>query len=79
MSFKQQIVGKTGTAQTHSNIDPEDKANKYNSIFIGYTNYQNPKYAISVVIEHGGGGSNAAKVARSIFDYMISIPRYKFI
>ena len=32
---------------------------------------ENPKYAISVVIEHGGSGASiAAPIAKKVFDYI---------
>ena len=35
------------------------------ALFVGYAPYDNPRYAVSVVVEHGGGGSAvAAPVAR---------------
>ena len=30
------------------------------ALFVGYAPYTNPRYAVSVVVEHGGGGSTAA-------------------
>ena len=38
---------------------------------MGFAPYDNPKYAIAVVIEHGGGGSiSAAPIALNIFKYL---------
>ena len=40
-------------------------------LFVGYMPSDNPKYAISVVIEHGGSGaSTAAPIAKDIFNFM---------
>lgn len=37
------------------------------ALFIGYAPYQNPKYAVAVLVEHGGGGSSvAAPIAKAI-------------
>ena len=37
------------------------------SLFVGYAPHKNPRYAISIVIEHGGGGAYvAAPIARDI-------------
>ena len=34
---------------------------------MGYAPYDNPRYAVSVVVEHGGGGSTAAApIARDV-------------
>jgi penicillin-binding protein 2 len=38
----------------------EAKAHANHAIFVGFAPAHNPKYAISVVVEHGGGGSAAA-------------------
>ena len=37
------------------------------ALFIAFAPYEDPKYAISVVVEHGGsGGSTAAPIAKKI-------------
>ena len=37
------------------------------ALFVGFAPYNQPKYAIAVVVEHGGGGSKvAAPIARDI-------------
>jgi len=53
-----EVAGKTGTAQV--GIGSE------NALFGGYAPLDNPEIAIVVVIEHGGTGLNAAKVAKNI-------------
>ena len=55
-----QIGGKTGTAQVG------DGSN--NAVFIAYAPFDNPEIAVSVVLEHGVRGTNAAQVAKDIFD-----------
>ena len=55
-----QVGGKTGTAQVG------DGSN--NAVFIAYAPFENPQIAVSVVLEHGVRGTNAAQVARAIFD-----------
>ena len=41
------------------------------SLFVGYMPSEEPKYSISVVIEHGGSGaSTATPIAKNIFDYL---------
>lgn len=72
-------AGKTGTAQVKSlgeeeEYDAETLAEKFhdNALFIGYAPYENPKIAIAVVMENaGGGGSNAAPIARKLMDYYL--------
>ena len=37
------------------------------ALFVGFAPYENPRFAIAVVVEHGGGGSKAAApIARDI-------------
>ena len=74
--------GKTGTSQvkkiTLEERESEDFRkkelswkNKDHALFVGYMPSKNPKYAISVVIEHGGSGASvAAPIAREIFDFI---------
>ncbi len=71
------MAGKTGTAQVkgisaeerEADLDSDEVPWKYrdHALFVGFAPYDNPRYAISVVIEHGGSGSAAAApVARDI-------------
>jgi penicillin-binding protein 2 len=74
--------GKTGTSQVKKitlaeresddfrNVEIKWK-NRDHALFVGYMPSDNPKYAISVVIEHGGSGaSTAAPIAKDIFNFM---------
>ncbi|MEM8842815.1 MAG: penicillin-binding transpeptidase domain-containing protein, partial [Pseudomonadota bacterium] len=37
------------------------------ALFVAFAPYENPRYAVSVIVEHGGGGSKAAApIARDI-------------
>ncbi|MEM7643460.1 MAG: penicillin-binding protein 2 [Pseudomonadota bacterium] len=76
-------AGKTGTSQVR-NITREERARgvfrnedlpwrrRDHALFVGYAPYDDPKYAVSVVVEHGGGGSKAAApVARDIMLYAL--------
>ncbi len=72
------IAGKTGTSQVRNisaaeretgvigNADlPWDRRD--HALFVGYAPYDAPRYAVSVVVEHGGGGSAvAAPIGRDI-------------
>ena len=70
--------GKTGTSQVRritaqerrlGGIRNEDLPleQRDHSLFVGYAPLTNPKYACSVVLEHGGSGSlGAAPVARDV-------------
>lgn len=58
-----EMAGKTGTSQVVSKREKDRSGmrNRANhAIFVGYAPAHDPKYAISVVVEHGGSGSRAA-------------------
>lgn len=72
------MAGKTGTSQVRR-ITPEERAagvtknedlpweRRDHALFVSFAPYDNPRYALSVVVEHGGGGSRAAApIARDI-------------
>jgi len=77
------FAGKTGTSQTRS-ITEEERELKIkqkdlpykrrdHALFTAFAPYKNPRYAFSVVIEHGGAGSSAAaplakKVIKKVLD-----------
>ena len=54
------IGGKTGTAQVGNGSN--------NALFVAYAPFDDPQIAVTVVLEHGVAGANAAYVARDIFD-----------
>jgi penicillin-binding protein 2 len=71
------IAGKSGTAQLavinrDENGDPLDDVPdhlKDHALFIAFAPVEDPKIAIAVVVEHGGGGSSvAAPIARALMD-----------
>ncbi|MEP1355557.1 MAG: penicillin-binding protein 2 [Tateyamaria sp.] len=72
------MAGKTGTSQVR-NITAAERARgvtrnadlpwerRDHALFVNYAPYDNPKYAVAVVVEHGGGGSRAAApIARDV-------------
>ena len=72
------IAGKTGTSQTYL-IDEEERLagiKKFedlprhlrdHALFCGYAPQDDPRFAVAVIVEHGGGGSKvAAPIARDI-------------
>ena len=79
---KYQFAGKTGTSQVKriteaqreqdldiSQIPYEDRDH---ALYIAFGPYKNPRYALSVLIEHGGsGGSTAAPIAKKLFKLII--------
>ena len=70
--------GKTGTAQVRRITMAERESGvisndalpwrqRDHALFVGYAPVDNPRYAVSVVVEHGGGGSHvAAPIARDV-------------
>jgi len=67
----QRMAGKTGTTQVRrismkerqSGVMKQDElkwALRNHALYVGYAPAKNPKYAASVIIEHGGSGSAAA-------------------
>ncbi|MDA8688079.1 penicillin-binding protein 2 [Candidatus Pelagibacter bacterium] len=76
------FAGKTGSSQikrfTEAQREAEvkqvdlDYKDRDHALFIAFAPYKNPKYAISVVVEHGGsGGSAAAPIARKVIKKVI--------
>jgi penicillin-binding protein 2 len=69
------MAGKTGTAQVRQYAAGASRSNqgiawklKDHNLFIAFAPYDNPRYALSVIIEHGGqfGSSAAAPRAREV-------------
>ena len=72
------MAGKTGTAQVRRITAAErltgvisnealERRLRDHALFVGYAPHDDPRYAVSVVVEHGGSGSRAAgPVARDI-------------
>ena len=73
-----EMSGKTGTAQVRriSKAERDTRVLKNHerpwrerdhALFVGYAPSNNPRYAVSVVVEHGAGGSTvAAPIARDL-------------
>ena len=79
---KYQFAGKTGTSQVKritardreldlKTIDiPYDERD--HALYIAFGPYKNPRYALSIVVEHGGSGSStAAPMAKKLFKLII--------
>ncbi|WP_439814012.1 penicillin-binding protein 2 [Zavarzinia sp. CC-PAN008] len=65
------MAGKTGTAQVRrisraerqTRVRRDDEKpweERDHSLYVGYAPYDSPRYAIAVMVEHGGGGSKVA-------------------
>ena len=84
-SKKIEMAGKTGTVQVvrisenereKGLIKNEDRPwnRRDHALFVGYAPVYKPKYAISVVVEHGGSGSSiAAPIARDVFKNLFKL------
>ena len=72
------MAGKTGTGQVRG-ISASERASgvlknrelpwkfRDHSIFVGYAPYEKPRFAVGVIVEHGGSGSKrAATIARGL-------------
>jgi penicillin-binding protein 2 len=66
-----QICGKTGTAQVQ---DGKNKLTGYNFWFASFAPYENPKYAVVVMVEStgsGSGGTICAPIAHDIYETIL--------
>jgi len=69
-NLKYQFAGKTGTSQVRRITEAQRKLNlkqseieyknRDHALYIAFAPYKDPRYSISVLIEHGGSGSKAA-------------------
>ncbi len=72
-----EMAGKTGTSQVRKiTVRGQDQSKipwelRHHGLFVGYAPVNNPRYVVSVIVEHGGGGSSAAApVARDVLAKM---------
>lgn len=75
-----EMAGKTGTSQVRRITKAERQAGVYknedlpwerrdHALFVGYAPVAAPRYAVAVIIEHGGGGAKvAAPIARDVLE-----------
>ena len=79
---KYQFAGKTGTSQVKRiteqarELDLDTKQIPYeerdHALYIALGPYKNPRYAVSVIVEHGGSGSStAAPIVKKLFKLII--------
>ena len=79
---KYRYAGKTGTSQVKRITEEQRKLeidiqdipyeDRDHAVFIAFAPYENPRYAISVLIEHGGsGGKVAAPLAKKLIKLVI--------
>ena len=92
---KYQFAGKTGTAQVKRISKRERELDlktfqipyeeRDHALYVAFGPYKNPRYSLSIIVEHGGSGSSAAapmatKLFKLIIDrhqYRKQIPDYK--
>jgi penicillin-binding protein 2 len=79
---KYQFAGKTGTAQV-KRITKKDREldlktfeipyeERDHALYVAFGPYKNPRYAISILVEHGGSGSSvAAPLAKKLIKKVI--------
>ena len=79
---KYQFAGKTGTAQIKKITEEQRELDlktseipyeeRDHALYVAYGPYKNPRYAVSIIVEHGGSGSvTAAPIAKKLFKLII--------
>ncbi len=79
---KYQFAGKTGTAQVKKITERDRELDlktfeipyeeRDHALYIAFGPYKNPRYALSILVEHGGNGSTtAAPMAKELFKLII--------
>ncbi len=79
---KYQFAGKTGTAQVKKITEQERELDlktfeipyeqRDHALYVAYGPYKSPRYALSIIVEHGGNGSTtAAPMAKKLFKLII--------
>ena len=80
--LRYQFAGKTGTAQVKKITEKDRELDlktfeipyeeRDHALYIAFGPYKNPRYALSVLVEHGGNGSTtAAPMAKKLFKLII--------
>ncbi len=79
---KYQFAGKTGTSQVKKITERDRELDlktfqipyeeRDHALYVAFGPYKNPRYALSIIIEHGGsGGTVAAPLAKELFKMII--------
>ena len=80
--LKYQFAGKTGTAQVKKITERDRELDlktfeipyeeRDHALYVAFGPYKNPRYALSIIVEHGGSGSTtAAPMAKKLFKLVI--------
>ena len=81
-SFPIKVAGKTGTAQVINFSQAEKKNIKESDLeyytrshtwLSSYAPYKNPKYSVTVLLEHGGRNTTSAKITADIYKKLIEL------
>ena len=81
-NLKYQFAGKTGTAQVKKITERDRELDlktfeipyeeRDHALYVAFGPYKNPRYALSIIVEHGGSGSTtAAPMAKKLFKLVI--------
>ena len=79
---KYQFAGKTGTSQVKKITERDRELDlktfqipyeeRDHALYVAFGPYKNPRYALSIIIEHGGsGGTVAAPLAKDLFKMIV--------
>ena len=85
---KYQFAGKTGTAQVKRISKRERELDlktfqipyeeRDHALYVAFGPYTNPRYALSIIVEHGGSGSSAAApMATKLFKLIVDRHQYR--
>jgi len=85
---KYQFAGKTGTAQVKRISKRERELDRKifqipyeerdHALYVAFGPYKNPRYSLSIIVEHGGSGSSAAApMATKLFKLIIDRHKYR--
>ena len=85
---KYQFAGKTGTAQVKRISKRERELDlktfqipyeeRDHALYVAFGPYENPRYALSIIVEHGGSGSSAAApMATKLFKLIVDRHQYR--
>ncbi len=73
------LAGKTGTSQVQAKKNAKDDLSRSSikwerrnhALFAGFAPFDDPKYAISIIVDHGGAGARvAAPIAKKICEFL---------
>ncbi len=74
-----EVAGKTGTAQNKRVNERKQVVDDNHTWFISFAPYQNPKFAVAVLVQNGkSGGGCAAPVARRILEQCLALDNGSF-